>query len=149
MEVGAETTPKSVEATSSPMVQKIKNTSGKRENPKDLKQIKLSVERWDTKQKDFSVQAVRFGTGSGCVSEFGQNWEFISYKENLKTVQKKNPSYFVELTDYLDEITQNIRRRVILRITILMSFMKEVRKGRNIIICVWKTKCLLWSIRNI
>ena len=103
LEVGAETTPKSVEATSSPMVQKIKNTSGKRENPKDLKQIKLSVERWDTKQKDFSVQAVRFGTGSGCVSEFGQNWEFISYKENLKTVQKKNPSYFVELTDYLDE----------------------------------------------
>jgi hypothetical protein len=68
-----------------------------------LKQIKLSVERWDTKQKDFSVQAVRFGTGGGCVSEFGQNWEFISYKENLKTVQKKNPSYFVELTDYLDE----------------------------------------------
>ena len=103
LEVGAETTPKSVEATSSPMVQKIKNTSGKRENPKDLKQINLSVERWDTKQKDFSVQAVRFGTGSGCVSEFGQNWEFISYKENLKTVQKKNPSYFVELTDYLDE----------------------------------------------
>lgn len=103
MEVGVETTPKSVEATSSPMVQKIKNTSGKRENPKDLKQIKLSVERWDTKQKDFSVQAVRFGTGSGCVSEFGQNWEFISYKENLQTVQKKNPSYFVELTDYLDE----------------------------------------------
>ena len=85
------------------MVQKIKNTSGKRENPKDLKQIKLSVERWDTKQKDFSIQAVRFGTGSGCVSEFGQNWEFISYKENLKTVQKKNPSYFVGLTDYLDE----------------------------------------------
>ena len=36
LEVGAETTPKSVEATSSPMVQKIKNTSGKRENPKDL-----------------------------------------------------------------------------------------------------------------
>lgn len=103
LEVGAETTPKSVEATSSPMVEKIKNTSGKRENPKDLKQIKLSVERWDTKQKDFSVQAVRFGTGGGCVSEFGQNWEFISYKENLKTVQKKNPSYFVELTDYLDE----------------------------------------------
>lgn len=103
LEVGVETTPKSVEATSSPMVQKIKNTSGKRENPKDLKQIKLSVERWDTKKKDFSVQAVRFGTGSGCVSEFGQNWEFISYKENLKTVQKKNPSYFVELTDYLDE----------------------------------------------
>ena len=103
LEVGAETTPKSVKATSSPMVQKIKNTSGKRENPKDLKQINLSVERWDTKQKDFSVQAVRFGTGSGCVSEFGQNWEFISYKENLKTVQKKNPSYFVELTDYLDE----------------------------------------------
>ena len=103
LEVGVETTPKSVEATSSPMVQKIKNTSGKRENPKDLKQIKLSVERWDTKQKDFSVQAVRFGTGSGCVSEFGQNWEFIAYKENLKTVQKKNPSYFVELTDYLDE----------------------------------------------
>lgn len=100
LEVGAETMPKSVEATSSPMV---KNTSGKRENPKDLKQINLSVERWDTKQKDFSVQAVRFGTGSGCVSEFGQNWEFISYKENLKTVQKKNPSYFVELTDYLDE----------------------------------------------
>lgn len=100
LEVGAETTPKSVEATSSPMV---KNTSGKRENPKDLKQINLSVERWDTKQKDFSVQAVRFGTGSGCVSEFGQNWELISYKENLKTVQKKNPSYFVELTDYLDE----------------------------------------------
>ena len=103
LEVGVETTPKSVEATSSPMVQKIKNTSGERENPKDLKQIKLSVERWDTKQKDFSVQAVRFGTGSGCVSEFGQNWEFISYKENLQTVQKKNPSYFVELTDYLDE----------------------------------------------
>lgn len=103
LEVGVETTPKSVEATSSPMVQKIKNTSGKRENPKDLKQIKLSVERWDTKQKDFSVQAVRFGTGSGCVSEFGQNWEFISYKENLQTVQKKNPSYFVELTEYLDE----------------------------------------------
>ena len=103
LEVGVETTPKSVEATSSPMLQKIKNTSGKRENPKDLKQIKLSVERWDTKQKDFSVQAVRFGTGSGCVSEFGQNWEFISYKENLQTVQKKNPSYFVELTDYLDE----------------------------------------------
>lgn len=103
LEVGVETTLKSVEATSSPMVQKIKNTSGKRENPKDLKQIKLSVERWDTKQKDFSVQAVRFGTGSGCVSEFGQNWEFISYKENLQTVQKKNPSYFVELTDYLDE----------------------------------------------
>lgn len=103
LEVGVETTPKSVEATSSPMVKKIKNTSGKRENPKDLKQIKLSVERWDTKQKDFSVQAVRFGTGSGCVSEFGQNWEFISYKENLQTVQKKNPSYFVELTDYLDE----------------------------------------------
>ena len=103
LEVGVETTPKSVEATSSPMVQKIKNTSGKRENPKDLKQIKLSVERWDTKQKDFSVQAVRFGAGSGCVSEFGQNWEFISYKENLQTVQKKNPSYFVELTDYLDE----------------------------------------------
>ena len=103
LEVGAETTPKSVEATSSPMVQKIKNTSGKRENPKDLKQIKLSVERWDTKQKDFSVQAVRFGTGSGSVSEFGQNWEFIAYKENLQTVQKKNPSYFVELTDYLDE----------------------------------------------
>ena len=103
LEVGVETTPKSVEATSCPMVQKIKNTSGKRENPKDLKQIKLSVERWDTKQKDFSVQAVRFGTGSGCVSEFGQNWEFISYKENLQTVQKKNPSYFVELTDYLDE----------------------------------------------
>ena len=103
LEVGVETTPKSVEATSSPMVQKIKNTSGKRENPKDLKQIKLSVERWDTKQKDFSVQAVRFGTGSGCVSEFGQNWEFISYKENLQTVQKKNASYFVELTDYLDE----------------------------------------------
>ena len=103
LEVGVETTPKSVEATSSPMVQKIKNTSGKRENPKDLKQIKLSVERWDTKQKDFSVQAVRFGTGSGCVSEFGQNWEFISYKENLQTVQKKNPSYFVGLTDYLDE----------------------------------------------
>lgn len=103
LEVGVETTPKSVEATSSPMVQKIKNTSGKRENPKDLKQIKLSVERWDTKQKDFSVQAVRFDTGSGCVSEFGQNWEFISYKENLQTVQKKNPSYFVELTDYLDE----------------------------------------------
>ena len=103
LEVGVETTPKSVEATSSPMVQKIKNTSGKRENPKDLKQIKLSVERWDTKQKDFSVQAVRFGTGSGCVSEFGQNWEFIAYKENLQTVQKKNPSYFVELTDYLDE----------------------------------------------
>lgn len=103
LEVGVETTPKSVEATRSPMVQKIKNTSGKRENPKDLKQIKLSVERWDTKQKDFSVQAVRFGTGSGCVSEFGQNWEFISYKENLQTVQKKNPSYFVELTDYLDE----------------------------------------------
>ena len=103
LEVGVETTPKSVEATSSPMVQKIKNTSGKRVNPKDLKQIKLSVERWDTKQKDFSVQAVRFGTGSGCVSEFGQNWEFISYKENLQTVQKKNPSYFVELTDYLDE----------------------------------------------
>lgn len=103
LEVGVETTPKSVEATSSPMVQKIKNTSGKRENPKDLKQIKLSVERWDTKQKNFSVQAVRFGTGSGCVSEFGQNWEFISYKENLQTVQKKNPSYFVELTDYLDE----------------------------------------------
>ena len=103
LEVGVETTPKSVEATSSPMVQKIKNTSEKRENPKDLKQIKLSVERWDTKQKDFSVQAVRFGTGSGCVSEFGQNWEFISYKENLQTVQKKNPSYFVELTDYLDE----------------------------------------------
>lgn len=103
LEVGVETTPKSVEATSSPMVQKIKNTSGKRENPKDLKQIKLSVERWDTKQKDFSVQAVRFGTVSGCVSEFGQNWEFISYKENLQTVQKKNPSYFVELTDYLDE----------------------------------------------
>ena len=100
LEVGAETTPKSVEATSSPMV---KNTSEKRENPKDLKQINLSVERWDTKQKDFSVQAVRFGTGSGCVSEFGQNWELISYKENLKTVQKKNPSYFVELTDYLDE----------------------------------------------
>lgn len=100
LEVGAETTPKSVEATSSPMT---KNTSGKRENPKDLKQIKLSVERWDTKKKDFSIQAVRFGTGSGCVSEFGQNWEFISYKENLKTVQKKNPSYFVELTDYLDE----------------------------------------------
>lgn len=100
LEVGAETTPKSVEATSSPMA---KNTSGKRENPKDLKQIKLSVERWDTKQKDFSIQAVRFGTGSGCVSEFGQNWEFISYKENLKTVQKKNPSYFVGLTDYLDE----------------------------------------------
>ena len=103
LEVVVDTTPKSVEATSSPMVQKIKNTSGKRENPKDLKQIKLSVERWDTKQKDFSVQAVRFGTGSGCVSEFGQNWEFISYKENLQTVQKKNPSYFVELTDYLDE----------------------------------------------
>lgn len=103
LEVGAETMPKSVKATSSPMVQKIKNTSGKRENPKDLKQIKLSVERWDTKQKDFSVQAVRFGTGGGCVSEFGQNWEFISYKENLETVQKKNPSYFVELTDYLDE----------------------------------------------
>lgn len=103
LEVGTETTPKSVEATSSPMVQKIKNTSGKRENPKDLKQIKLSVERWDTKKKDFSIQAVRFGTGSGGVSEFGQNWEFISYKENLKTVQKKNPSYFVELTDYLDE----------------------------------------------
>lgn len=103
LEVGAETTPKSVEATSSPMVQKIKNKGGKRENSKDLKQIKLSVERWDTKQKDFSVQTVRFGTGSGCVSEFGQNWEFISYKENLKTVQKKNPSYFVELTDYLDE----------------------------------------------
>lgn len=100
LEVGAETTPKSVEATSSPMA---KNTSGKRENPKDLKQIKLSVERWDTKKKDFSVQAVRFGTGSGRVSEFGQNWEFISYKENLKTVQKKNPSYFVGLTDYLDE----------------------------------------------
>ena len=103
LKVGAETTPKSVEATISPTVQKIKNTSGKRENPKDLKQIKLSVERWDTKQKDFSVQAVRFGTGSGCVSEFGQNWEFIAYKENLQTVQKKNPSYFVELTDYLDE----------------------------------------------
>lgn len=103
LEVGVEATPKSVEATSIPTVQKVKNTSGKRENPKDLKQIKLSVERWDTKQKDFSVQAVRFGTGSGCVSEFGQNWEFISYKENLKTVQKKNPSYFVELTDYLDE----------------------------------------------
>ena len=68
-----------------------------------MKQIKLSVERWDTKKKDFSVQAVRFGTGSGCVSEFGQNWEFISYKENLKTVQKKNPSYFVGLIDYLDE----------------------------------------------
>lgn len=100
LEVGAETTPKSVEATSSPMA---KNTSGKRENPKDLKQIKLSVERWDTKKKDFSVQAVRFGTGSGRVSEFGQNWEFIFYKENLKTVQKKNPSYFVGLTDYLDE----------------------------------------------
>ena len=32
LEVGAETTPKSVEATSSPMVQKIKNTSWKREN---------------------------------------------------------------------------------------------------------------------
>ena len=74
LEVGAETTPKSVEATSSPMA---KNTSGKRENPKDLKQIKLSVERWDTKKKDFSVQAVRFGTGSGCVSEFGQNWDFL------------------------------------------------------------------------
>ncbi len=103
LEVGVEATPKSVEATSIPTVQKVKNTSGKRENPKDLKQIKLSVERWDTKQKDFSVQAVRFGTGSGCVSEFGQNWEFISYKENLQTVQKKNPSYFVELTDYLDE----------------------------------------------
>lgn len=103
LEVGVETTPKSVEATSSPMVEKIKNTNGKRENPKDLKQIKLSVERWDTKKKDFSIQAVRFGTGSGGVSEFGQNWEFISYKENLKTVQKKNPSYFVELTDYLDE----------------------------------------------
>lgn len=100
LEVGVETTPKSVEATSIPTV---KNTSGKSENPKDLKQIKLSVERWDTKKKDFSVQAVRFGTGSGCVSEFGQNWEFISYKENLKTVQKKNPSYFVGLTDYLDE----------------------------------------------
>ena len=86
LEVGAETTPKSVEATSSPMA---KNTSGKRENPKDLKQIKLSVERWDTKKKDFSVQAVRFGTGSGCVSEFGQNWEFISYKENLKRSKRK------------------------------------------------------------
>ena len=103
LEVGVETTPKSVEATSSPMVQKIKNTSGKRENPKDLKQIKLSVERLDKKQKYFSVQAVSFCTVSGCVSEFGQNWEFISYKENLQTVQKKNPSYFVELTDYLDE----------------------------------------------
>ena len=147
MEVGAETTPKSVEATSSPMVQKIKNTSGKRENPKDLKQIKLSVERWDTKQKDFSVQAVRFGTGSGCVSEFGQNWEFISYKENLKTVQKKNPSYFVELTDYLDE--NHTKYKAARYFKNNNSCMKEVRKGRNIIICVWKTKCLLWSIRNI
>ena len=43
LEVGVETTPKSVEATSSPMVQKIKNTSGKRENPKDLKQIKVAT----------------------------------------------------------------------------------------------------------
>lgn len=103
LEVGVKTTQKSGEAMGGPTVEKVKNTSGKSENPKDLKQIKLSVERWDTKKKDFSVQAVRFGTGSGCVSEFGQNWEFISYKENLKTVQKKNPSYFVELTDYLDE----------------------------------------------
>ena len=53
LEVGVETTPKSVEATSSPMVQKIKNTSGKRENPKDLKQIKLSVERWIRSKKIF------------------------------------------------------------------------------------------------
>ena len=82
-----------------------KNKKHKREKGKSkrFKTNKISVERWDTKQKDFSVQAVRFGTGSGCVSEFGQNWEFISYKENLQTVQKKNPSYFVELTDYLDE----------------------------------------------
>ena len=61
LEVGVETTPKSVEATSSPMVQKIKNTSGKRENPKDLKQIKLSVERWDTfRQSDLALAVVVF-----------------------------------------------------------------------------------------
>ena len=40
LEVGVETTPKSVEATSIPTV---KNTSWKSENPKYLKQIKLSV----------------------------------------------------------------------------------------------------------
>ena len=80
-----------------------KNTSGKRENPKDLKQIKLSVERWDTKQKDFSVQAVRFGTGSGCVSNLVRIGSLFLIKKISKRFKKKNPSYFVELTDYLDE----------------------------------------------
>ncbi len=41
LEVGAETTPKSVEATSSPMVQKIKNTSGEKGKSKRFETNKI------------------------------------------------------------------------------------------------------------
>lgn len=74
----------------------------KKDNPKKLKNIKLSVDRWDTKKADFSIEAIRFGTGGGGVVDFGQNWEFIAYEENLSTVLEKNPKYFVGLLEYTD-----------------------------------------------
>ena len=90
-------------ATSSPKISKVENNSKKKDNPEKLKNIKLSVARWDTKKADFSIEVIRFGTGGGGVVDFGQNWEFIAYEENLGTVLEKNPDYFVESLEYTDD----------------------------------------------
>ena len=90
-------------ATSSPKISKVENNSKKKDNPEKLKNIKLSVARWDTKKADFSIEAIRFGTGGGGVVDFGQNWEFIAYEENLGTVLEKNQDYFVESLESTDD----------------------------------------------
>ena len=79
------------------------NIKEKKDNPENLKNIKLSVDRWDTKKADFSIEAIRFGTGGGGVVDFGQNWEFIAYEEKLGTVLERNPDYFVESLEYTDD----------------------------------------------
>lgn len=97
------TNTKESKATSSPRTSKVESNNKKKDNPEKLKNIKLSVERWDTKKADFSIEAIRFGTGGGGVVDFGQNWEFIGYEENLSTVLEKNPEYFVESLEYIDD----------------------------------------------
>lgn len=97
------TNTKESKATSSPKISKVENNNKKKDNPEKLKNIKLSVDRWDTKKADFSIEAIRFGTGGGGVVDFGQNWEFIAYEENLGTVLEKNPDYFVESLEYTDD----------------------------------------------
>lgn len=97
------TNTKESKATGNYRISKVKNSNNKKDNPKKLKNIKLSVDRWDTKKADFSIEAIRFGTGGGGVVDFGQNWEFIAYEENLSTVLEKNQEYFVELLEYMDD----------------------------------------------